>query len=63
MSTPVVTFEPADFSKGRRHLDLDALSLFLAMSLPLLLFTVVIWWSFKCREDRTDDNVVDDSGS
>lgn len=55
MSTPVVTFEPADFSKGRRHVDLDALSLFSAMSVLLLTFTVAAWWFFSWRGGRKDN--------
>lgn len=54
MSTPVVTFEPADFSRGHRHIDWDALRLFLSVSLPLLAFTVAMWWGFKQIEGRKD---------
>lgn len=56
MSTPIVTFRSADFSKEHRHVDLDALGLFSAMSIPLLLFTVAVWWVFKWREGRKDGN-------
>lgn len=54
MSTPVVTFAPADFSHRDRHIDLNALGLFSAISLPLLTFTVAVWYFFKWRAERED---------
>lgn len=54
MSTPVVTFEPADFSNASRQINLAALSLFVEISVPLLLFTVAVWWVFKRRIDNKE---------
>ncbi len=54
MSTSIVTFRPADFSKSRRYINSDALSLFAEISVTLLLFTVAVWWLFNWRERRKD---------
>ena len=52
MSTPIVTFKDADFTHKDRNINLHALSLYLAISLPLLGLTIFGWWLFYRREGK-----------
>lgn len=50
MSTPIVHY-PDD----HRIINQDALKLFLAISLPLLLLTVVVWFGLYWHKKRTEE--------
>jgi hypothetical protein len=55
MSTPIVNFpnkNEADFSFG--NIGVGALKLYLAISLPLVLLTLVAWGVFSFREKRRE---------
>lgn len=63
MSTDIVQFQTA--STGRSHVELAALQLYLAISLPLVCITLLAWYGFywwevrkeKKHRERLDDEV------
>lgn len=52
MSTPIVTFQPPETVRPERRINAGALALFLELSLPLLLGTLIAWFVFFQRANR-----------
>jgi hypothetical protein len=52
MSTPMVNFKPTDTTFSLRNLGVGALTLYLAISVPLVILTFLGWWRISEREKK-----------
>lgn len=54
MSTPIVHFQNNDDGFSVRNIGFGALKLYLVISLPLVLLTLLAWGIFSLREKRRE---------
>lgn len=54
MSTPIVQFDHGEDGIAAKNIGVGALALYLAISLPLVIFTFVVWGIMLFREKRSD---------
>lgn len=54
MSTPIVTFEAGSPSISHGTISAGALGFFVAVSIPLMVVTVLAWWASYWWEDRRE---------
>ena len=56
MSTDIIHFDRAGQGKSNRVFQLNALQLYLAISLPLMFMTFLVWAGFHWLEKRREKN-------
>lgn len=54
MSTPIVNFDKNKQDFTSKNIGFGALKLYLAISLPLVVITLLAWWAVSLREDYKD---------
>ncbi len=62
MSTDIVNFKPTSTGSSGSRVELAALQLYLAISLPLVCVTLLAWYGFywwEVRKERMDQEKVD----
>lgn len=54
MSTPIVNFDKNKHDFSIKNIGFGALKLYLVISLPLVVVTLLAWWAVSLREDYKD---------